>query len=127
MKAKRWLLLVALAGFLVLLSPLGASAQSSSGKESNQIKLLPNTVEIIAVTTGAEKCARQKGTTVRLRVTSETPVDVRRFASMGKQWVSADFPNQKKGDVITDYFCTTQAEFKFYSRPVGSTTAWPKP
>jgi len=127
MKAKRWLLLIAFACVMAVLSPLAASAQDGTGKASNQIKLLPNTVEVVGVTTGAEKCAKQKGTTVRLRVTSETPVDVRRYASMGKQWVSADFQSQKKGDEITDFFCTTQAEFKFYSRPAGSSTAWPKP
>lgn len=128
MKASRLslqLLLFACASIAPLAT--AARAQNKSGTESKQVKLLPDTVELVEVATKAEKCPNQKGTFVRLRVISDSPVDIRRFAGISRGWAFMDFPNRKKGDEITDYFCTVGAPFKFYSHPAGSSDAWPKP
>jgi hypothetical protein len=40
-------------------------------------------VELIEVALTAPKCGKQKGETIRLRLTSETPIDVRMYMQVG--------------------------------------------
>ena len=44
---------------------------------SKRVKIISGGVELIEVTPTAPKCGKQKGETIRLRVTSETAIDVR--------------------------------------------------
>lgn len=113
------MLLVAL---VCAVSFVGVRAQ-----DNKRIKELPKSVEIIEVLNSAEKCKDKKGATVRLRVISDSPVDIMRYASLGKVWMPVLFSNQKKGDEITDFSCNPQSAFKFFSRPAGSSEAFPKP
>ena len=103
-------------------------AQATTKAGNNQVRLLTNSVEVVEVIPSAEKCATQKGTSVRLRVTSETPVDVRLYVQVGyKKWLNRDFTNQKRGDEITDYMCDRKPNYKVYAHAAGSSEEWPKP
>ena len=126
MKNYNWLfLLVALCFFSAFSTTTPAQ---ETGKKNKQVKLLTNAVELIEVTHGTIKeCGNQKSTTVRVRVVSSSPVDIRRYANLGNIWNPQDFLNQKLGDEISTYFCTDVATFKFLSRPAGSSEEFPKP
>lgn len=127
MKNYYWLFLFVIAVCFIDASSSVANAQDNSGKKNKQVKLLTNAVEPIDVSHTAEECPEQKGTTVRVRVVSNSPVDIRRYANRGNNWMSQDFTNQKQGDEISTYFCADKATFKFLSRPAGSSEAFPKP
>lgn len=126
MKNNRLFFLLVIVFCLMGFSSISIKAQNNSDK-NKQVKLLPNTLEIIEVTKTADKCPDQKGITVRLRVISESPVDIRRWANLGNNWLPADFLNQKKGNEISTYMCNPVANFKFYSRAAGSSDKFPKP
>jgi hypothetical protein len=65
---------------------------------------------------------------IRLRVVSETPVDVRMYMLVaGHKWISKDFTNQTKGGEISSYRCDSKPDYKIYSHAAGSAEAWPKP
>jgi hypothetical protein len=127
MKTYNWLfLLVALCFFSTFAT--NANAQDKIGKSNKQVKLLTNAVELVDVTHGTIKeCGTRKSTSVRVRVVSRSPVDVRRFANVGNNWSPIDYSNQKQGDEISTFMCTEGAIFKFYSRPAGSSEEFPKP
>ena len=92
------------------------------------MKILASGVELVELTPSAQKCGNQKGETIRLRVTSENPVDVRLYVHTGwKQWLPKDFQNQKRGDDITDYRCGPPRDYKVYAHAAGSSEPWPKP
>ena len=127
MKTYNWLFLLVALCFFSAFSTV-TNAQDNSGKKDKQVKLLTNAVELIEVTHGTIKeCGNQKSTSVRVRVVSSSPVDIRRYANRGNIWNPQDFTNQKQGDEISTYFCTDVATFKFLSRPAGSSEAFPKP
>jgi hypothetical protein len=85
-------------------------------------------VELIEVIPTAPKCGKQKGETIRLRVTSEIPIDVRMYMQVGyHQWINKDLASQKKGDEIESFRCDQKPDYKIYSHAAGSTDAWPKP
>lgn len=95
---------------------------------NKQVKLLTNAVELVDVTHGTIKeCGTRKSTSVRVRVVSSSPVDVRRYANVGKNWSPIDYSNQKQGDEITTFMCTEGATFKFYGRPAEGSKEFPKP
>ena len=103
-------------------------AQGTARSDNKQVQILGQGVELIEMTPTAEKCGKQKGTTTRLRVTSETPVDVRLYVQVGyKRWLNKDFANQKRGDEITDYMCDRKPTSKVYARAAGTSEEWPKP
>ena len=127
--------LVPLAAFcavllLVVCLKTGVSfAQKGSEKAkagSDQVKLYSDAVEVIEVGDKAEACPSTGGaTTLRLRVKSATPVDVRLYFSTRKGgWASADHLNKKSGDEITSTECFPKARYKVQTRPAGSTN-WP--
>lgn len=124
MKTYRLLLLFILTACLAVFTAINAQDNSDKNK---QVKVLPKTLEIIEVSQTAEQCPNKKGTTVRLRVISESPIDVVRYANLGSLWSPAEFMNQKKGDEITTFMCSSVAKFKFYSRAAGSSEKFPKP
>jgi hypothetical protein len=103
-------------------------AQKSPASENKQVKILSNGLELIEVAPTAPQCGKQKGQTIRLKVTSEAPVDVRLYVHTGyKQWLPKDFVNQKQGDEITDYRCNQKPDYEVYAHAIGSSEAWPKP
>jgi hypothetical protein len=103
-----------------------AFAQTSG--ENKVVKILSAGVNLIEVVPSAEKCPNSKGQTVRLKITSESPIDVRLFVRVGyKKWLSKDYPNQKAGEEITDYRCEQKPDYKVYAHTAGSSDAWPKP
>jgi hypothetical protein len=127
---KQLLCVAAVLSMAVLTIFRGAASADSTGKKSNNVKLYTNAVEVVDVQPTAEKCAKSKGTTIRLRVTSESPVDIKLYSpgSFGKNWIDKDFPNQKKGDEITDFMCgNSNAAYKVYTRAAGSSDAWSRP
>src|SRR6266851_4052746 len=96
-------------------------AQPKEASENKQVKILANGVELVELTSSAPKCGNQKGETIRLKVTNENPVDVRLYVHTGwKQWLPKDFPNQKRGDEITDYRCGPRTDYKVYAHAPGS-------
>jgi hypothetical protein len=104
----------------------GANAQANADENKN-ITLSTKAVEIISVTKTADKCRDKKGITLRLRVVSDSPVDVLSYKKSGQLWGASQFNNQKKGDEIVDFACYEKAAFKVYSRPTGSSEDFPKP
>ncbi len=114
---------------LILIAIVVNSAIASTTEEpAKRVKIVGNSVELIEITPTAPKCGKQKGETVRFRVTSETPIDVRLYVQAGfRQWVNRDFANQKKGDEISEYRCDQKPVYKIYSHAAGSSEAWPKP
>ncbi|HEU0178568.1 MAG TPA: hypothetical protein VFV58_30260 [Blastocatellia bacterium] len=98
--------------------------KSKSGND--QVKLYSDAVEVVEVSDKAEKCSSSGGATfLRLRVKSESPVDVRLHSSTRKgSWAFSDFLNKKSGDEITSFECFPKARFKVQTRPAGS-DKWP--
>lgn len=126
---KQLLFVAVVLSMAVLIVLSGTASADDTGKKSN-VKLYTNAVEVVDVQPTAEKCANSKGTTIRLRVTSETPVDVKLWSpgASGKNWIDKDFANRKKGDVITDYMCnSSNALYKVYAHAAGGSEAWPRP
>jgi hypothetical protein len=127
---KQWLFVLALFSMAVLTLLSSTALADNNSKKTGNVKLYTNAVEVVDVQPSAEKCAKSKGTTVRLRVTSESPVDIKLYSPgvFGKNWIDKDFPNQKKGDEITDFMCgDANATYKVYARAAGSSEAWPRP
>ena len=119
--------LICVAGINALTS--NTLAQKTPTNENKQVKILSPGVELIELIPSAPKCpSKQKGETVRLKVTSESPIDVRLYVQTGhNQWLDKNFANQKRGDEITDYRCDPKPNFKVYAHTAGSNEAWPKP
>jgi hypothetical protein len=120
----------ALLGATLCLSGFSFAAQNEPAKKgSDQIKVLSKGVEVVEVKPTADKCPKPNdATSLRLKVTSETPVDVLAYVQWNfKKWVAREFKNQKLGDEISDYYCRSKVNYKVYTRPAGSSEAWPKP
>lgn len=121
---------VAAVGLLLILSAVGIDTRATGASDdaSKRVKIVGGGVELIEITPTAEKCGKQKGETIRLRITSDSPVDVRLYIQIGyKQWASKDFSSQKRGDEITSYRCDQKPNYKIYSHAAGSSEVWPKP
>lgn len=117
-------------GLLLVLAALAFYTQISVAADdpSKRVKIVGNGVELIELTPTAEKCGKQKGETIRLRVTSESPIDVRMYLQVGyHQWINKDFAGQKKGDEISNFRCDSKPDYKIFSHAAGSNEAWPKP
>jgi hypothetical protein len=118
----------ALAALLLMAHVFTASASyaQKEGKKSNdgnnQVKLYSDAVEVVEVSDKTEKCPSSGGATfLRLRVKSESPVDVRLHSSTRKGgWAFSDFLNKKSGDEITSVECFPKAHYKVQARPAGS-------
>jgi len=91
---------LAIALALLMITTVNFAANRAADDPAKRVKIVGGGVEFVGVTSSAEKCGRQKdGEAIRLRVTSESPVDVRMYMLVvGGRWISKDFPNQKKGD-----------------------------
>lgn len=112
-----------LAGMLLV-----AQNTRAQGGDNKLVKLMTGGVELLEVTPSADKCPKQKGQTIKLRVTSDSPVDVRLYVQTGyKKWLTRDFTNQKQGDEITDFMCVPKTNYKVYTRAAGTGGEWPKP
>ena len=130
MKLRRVNTLTAGVALLLILSPIIVNTRAGVAADdpSKRVKIVGGAVELLEVTPTAPKCGKQKGETIRLRVTSETPIDVRMYMQVGyHQWMNKDFANQKKGDEIESFRCDQKPDYKIYSHAAGSTEAWPKP
>lgn len=115
---------------LLALSPIVAPTRAvvAGDDAGKRVKIIGGGVELIEISPTAEKCGKQKGETIRLRVTSEAQIDVRLYMQVGyHQWINKDFPNQKKGDEIASFRCDSKPDYKIYSHAAGSSEAWPKP
>ncbi len=115
---------------LFVFSSLAVIAQDQGGKkQAVNVKVLSKGVEVVEVTPSAEKCPKPNdATTVRLKVTSETPVDVRLYVGMSfGKWLPKDFLNKGSGAEISDYRCAPKAQYRVYTRAAGSAGEWPKP
>ena len=126
MKKYQWLFLLVAVCFIGLFS-LSDKAQNNSDKSDKQVKISTNALELIEVTHSASECGKQKSTVVRLRVVSDSPVDVRAFVPLARVMTTRTFLNQKQGDEISAYVCNGESTFKFVSRPAGSSDEFPKP
>lgn len=103
-------------------------AQEASNKLNKQVQLHTDAVELVEVTPSAAQCGKQKGTSIRLRVNSESSVDVRLYIHVGyKRWINRDFASQKRGDEITDFICIEKANYEVFARSAGSSQDWPQP
>jgi hypothetical protein len=113
---------------IVAVALFGTFARGSFGDSNKRVQIVGGGVELIELSASAPKCGKQKGETIRLRVTSETVIDVRMYVQIGwHQWISKDFANQKKGDEISEFRCDQKPNYKIYSHAAGSTEAWPRP
>jgi hypothetical protein len=111
---------------LLAIDQMRALAQNAS--DTKRVKIVGSGVELLDITLSASNCPNQKGETIRLKVISDTAIDVRWYTQTGyKQWVNKDFLNQNHGDEITNYRCDQKRNYKIYSRAAGSAEAWPKP
>ena len=109
---------------IAMVSPIASWADDAS----KRVRIVGVGVELVEISPSAEKCANRKGETIHLKVTSESAIDVRLYVLTGwHQWINKDFPNQKKGDEISEYRCAQKPDYKIYSHAAGSTDAWPKP
>ena len=130
---KRWFSSLATGLFIASLAAAvtleAVRAQDAKAKSQERVQIHGNEVELVEVKAGAEKCPNQKdSTTVRLKVNSESAVDVRLYVKKpGGKWSDRDFPNRKRGDEITDYICLPNAQYHVYTRPAGGNSSWPKP
>ncbi len=107
---------------------LDALAQESGQKGDKHIQIMTDAVEFAEYTQSAEKCKSKKGETIRVKVKSASPVDVRLYIAQPRgKWLPVDFQNQKQGDEITHYQCDRTPVYKIYARPAGSTGEWAKP
>jgi hypothetical protein len=111
-------------------STAGASYAQKGDEKSkggnDQVKLYSDAVEVVEVSDKAEKCPSSGGaTSLRLRVKSSSPVDVRLHSSTRKGgWSFSDFLNKKSGDEITSFECFPKARYIVQTRPAGS-DKWP--
>lgn len=114
---------------LLLAAPAAdVSAQDSSQKDDKHVRLMTAGLEFVDYTTAAEQCKSKKGETIRVKVTSAEPVDVRLFIAQPRgKWMPIDFPAQKQGDVVTHYQCDRTPVYKVYARAAGTTGEWAKP
>lgn len=105
-----------------------ARTQESVSPVDKHVKIRTDAVEFVSYAKTAEKCKSGKGETVRLRVKSADPVDVRLYIAQPRgKWLTQDFPGQKLGDEVTSYQCDRTPEYRVYARPAGTTGEWAKP
>jgi predicted ATP-grasp superfamily ATP-dependent carboligase len=117
---------------LLIIACLAMAAEAglviAANDQSNKVKIVSAGVELVGISPSAEQCASKKGQTVRLKIVSQSSVDVRLYIKTGyKQWVPKDFPNQQSGSEIVDYRCEQKPDYKVYAHAAGSSDAWPKP
>ena len=123
-----WLTVIGLTFVLLASHSIQWTLAQGNATDAKRVKIVGGGVELIELAPSAPKCGKQKGETIRLRVSSETAIDVRMYIQTGyKQWMDKDFPNQKRGDEITSYRCDQKPNYKIYSHAAESSEAWPKP
>ena len=120
---------LAIAVALLSIASFNLAATSAADDPAKRVKIIGNGVEFVGVGPADAKCGKQQqGETIRLRVTSESSIDVRMYMKIaGGHWINKDFANQKKSDEISSYRCDTKPDYKIYSHAAGSTEAWPNP
>ncbi|MFM9903510.1 MAG: hypothetical protein ACKVQJ_02935 [Pyrinomonadaceae bacterium] len=112
---------------LLALTFIVANGQPGKPAGDKRVKIFTDALELVSVTASADQCKDSKGISVRLRVLSDSAVDIRRYLGISNTWQPKDWLNQTKGAEIVDYVCKSGPTFKFYSRPGGSSQKFPKP
>ncbi len=118
---------ILLLNILLTLTSLTAYAQNNPSKTAEHVKINGNALEVVSVTESAEKCRDNKGVTIRLKVTSSTPIDAIRYVRSKSLLNERQFINTAVGDEIVDFYCYSGAVFIFYTRPAGSSEKFPRP
>lgn len=111
---------------LVVVCALTTNTSLAQKGGSDQVKLYSQDVEVVEVSDKAEKCTEQSGaTTVRLRVKSGKPIDVRlHYTTKKGGWAFSEHLNKKSGDEISSYDCHPKVKYKVQTRAAGS-DKWP--
>lgn len=94
MRLRRLNTLTAGVARLLILSPIvvNTRAEVAADDPSKRVKIVGGAIELVEVTPTAPKSGKQKGKTMRLRVTSETPIDVNVYIQVGyHQGINKDF------------------------------------
>lgn len=92
-------------------------AQDTSKKKNDQVKLESKQVELIEVSEAVKDCPNQKGTLLRIKVTSETAVDVRIHAqNLRTHWYANDFKGKTRNQEISIFTCLVNGKFKVQTR-----------
>lgn len=120
---------IVLAAGALILSSAVAQSNFTQEKGRGQVQLSSKGVELVELKPSADQCTGSKGgTTVRFKVTSETPVDVGLYyKTLQKKWSLKVFADKKTGEEVSHFTCFAGAPFKVYSRASGSSEAWPQP
>lgn len=123
---KRLITPAVLSTVLLVVCALTTGTSFAQKGGNDQVKLYSQDVEVVEVSDKAEKCTEQSGaTSIRLRVKSEKPVDVRlHYTTKKGGWASSDYLNKKSGDEISSYDCHPKVKYKVQTRPAGS-DKWP--
>ena len=95
--------------------------------DNDKVKINGNSLQLVSVTDGAEKCSGGKGRTVTLKVVGDSAVDILRYASMRNTWGPEQLNNQTPGSQVVTYSCVPSSKFVFFTRKAGSTDTFPKP
>jgi hypothetical protein len=94
---------------------------------SDKVKLETNQVEVVELSQTAEKCANQKGASLRLKVLSESPIDVRILYQNNRgRWNASNISGKKRGDEIAEFTCFQDSRFRVQAR-TASDKPWPNP
>src|SRR5215813_10576124 len=106
------------AALLATVMITGLAFAGATDDPSKRVQIVGGGLEFVEVTPPPDKCGKQKdGEAIRLRVTRESPADVRMYMRIaGGRWISLDFANQKKGDEISRFRCDTKPNYTIYSR-----------
>ena len=104
------------------------SAQESGSAGDKHVRIMTDAVEFVSYTKTAEKCKSGKGETIRLKVKSESPVDVRLYIAQPRgKWLIQDYPGQQQGQEVMSYQCDRTPQYRVYARAAGSAGEWAKP
>lgn len=113
--------LVRLSIFVCLLGVCTANGCQSFAQETkkkdDQVKLESKQVELIEVLEAVSDCPNQKGTKLRIKVVSESAIDVRIHAqNLRGRWYTNDFKGKTRGQEISLFTCLVKGKFKVQTR-----------
>lgn len=92
-------------------------AQDANKKKNDQVKLESNQVELIEVSEAVKDCPNQKGTLLRLKVTSETAIDVRIHSQkLNGRWTVSVINGKTHGQEVSSSTCLVNGKFKVQTR-----------
>ncbi|HVZ60510.1 MAG TPA: hypothetical protein VG892_06950 [Terriglobales bacterium] len=103
-----------------------ATMLAAQPANSSRVNLQTKDVSIVEVLDSAERCPNHKGTTLRLKVSSQNAVDIMVRYQLLASIIGKPFLDQAPGSEIAVQQCVTKAKFLVLSRPAGSNSEWPK-